>query len=55
MPTADHYDHLSLGCGEAGKFITWHTASTGKRAAVIERKYPFPEQSFRARQPASFP
>jgi pyruvate/2-oxoglutarate dehydrogenase complex dihydrolipoamide dehydrogenase (E3) component len=39
MSNTDHYDLLSLGCGESGKFIAWHIASTGKRAAVIERKY----------------
>lgn len=39
MSTIEHYDLVTLGCGEAGKFITWHIASTGKRAAVIERKY----------------
>jgi pyruvate/2-oxoglutarate dehydrogenase complex dihydrolipoamide dehydrogenase (E3) component len=39
MSTSDHYDLISLGCGESGKYIAWHTASAGKRAAVIERKY----------------
>jgi pyruvate/2-oxoglutarate dehydrogenase complex dihydrolipoamide dehydrogenase (E3) component len=39
MPDIEQYDLVTLGCGEAGKFITWHVASTGKRAAVIERKY----------------
>jgi pyruvate/2-oxoglutarate dehydrogenase complex dihydrolipoamide dehydrogenase (E3) component len=39
MSTAEHYDLISLGCGEAGKYITWHIASSGQRAAVVERKY----------------
>lgn len=39
MPAQDHYDLISLGCGEAGKFIAWHIASNGGRSAVVERKY----------------
>ena len=35
----ENYDTLVLGSGEAGKYIAWHLASTGRRVAVIERRY----------------
>src|SRR5580704_12400528 len=35
----EQYDALVLGSGEAGKYIAWHLASSGKRTAVIERQY----------------
>ncbi|WP_041597111.1 dihydrolipoyl dehydrogenase family protein [Granulicella tundricola] len=41
-PLADpveHYDLLVLGSGEAGKYIAWAMATSGKKAAVIERRY----------------
>jgi pyruvate/2-oxoglutarate dehydrogenase complex dihydrolipoamide dehydrogenase (E3) component len=38
MPTLEQYDALVLGSGEAGKYIGWHLAGSGKRTAVIERK-----------------
>jgi pyruvate/2-oxoglutarate dehydrogenase complex dihydrolipoamide dehydrogenase (E3) component len=31
------YDVVVLGTGEAGKFMSWHMASSGKRTAAIER------------------
>jgi pyruvate/2-oxoglutarate dehydrogenase complex dihydrolipoamide dehydrogenase (E3) component len=39
MSTADHYDTISIGSGEAGKYICWNRASTGKKTAVIEHKW----------------
>ena len=36
---AEHYDLISLGFGEAGKYIAWIEGSKGKRRAVIERKW----------------
>jgi pyruvate/2-oxoglutarate dehydrogenase complex dihydrolipoamide dehydrogenase (E3) component len=39
MPTADHYDTISIGSGEAGKYICWTRASTGNKTAVIEHKW----------------
>ena len=33
-----HYDALALGSGEGGKYIAWHLARTGRRAAVVERR-----------------
>jgi pyruvate/2-oxoglutarate dehydrogenase complex dihydrolipoamide dehydrogenase (E3) component len=36
---AEKYDALVLGSGEAGKYIAWMLASSGKRTAVVERRY----------------
>jgi pyruvate/2-oxoglutarate dehydrogenase complex dihydrolipoamide dehydrogenase (E3) component len=33
----ESYDVVVLGTGEAGKFMSWHMASSGKRTAAIER------------------
>jgi pyruvate/2-oxoglutarate dehydrogenase complex dihydrolipoamide dehydrogenase (E3) component len=33
------FDVLVLGSGEAGKYLAWEAAKTGKTAAVVERKY----------------
>ncbi|MCU1263397.1 MAG: FAD-dependent pyridine nucleotide-disulfide oxidoreductase [Bryobacterales bacterium] len=35
----EHYEVLVLGSGEAGKYIAWNTASSGKKTALIERRY----------------
>lgn len=39
MKSTENYDTLVLGSGEAGKYLAWHLASSGERAAVIERRY----------------
>ena len=39
IQTAEHYDLISLGSGEAGKFIAWTQSAAGKRCAVIERRW----------------
>ncbi|HEV7731037.1 MAG TPA: FAD-dependent oxidoreductase [Candidatus Binatia bacterium] len=39
MSTVEQYDVVVLGSGEAGKYLTWHLGSAGKRVAVVERKY----------------
>src|SRR5476649_2664119 len=39
MSQPEHYDVLILGSGEAGKFLSWHLASSGRRLAVIERRW----------------
>ncbi|KAJ9139350.1 FAD/NAD(P)-binding domain-containing protein [Pleurostoma richardsiae] len=40
MATPEHFDYVSLGSGEAGKYIAWTLASQhGKRCAVIEREW----------------
>ena len=35
----EHYALISLGSGEAGKYIAWTEASKGKRCAVVERRW----------------
>src|SRR6516164_7575756 len=37
--TAEQYDLVVLGSGEAGKYSAWTSAKEGMRAVVIERKY----------------
>jgi pyruvate/2-oxoglutarate dehydrogenase complex dihydrolipoamide dehydrogenase (E3) component len=39
MTSTDHYDTISIGSGEAGKYICWNRASAGKKTAVIEHKW----------------
>jgi pyruvate/2-oxoglutarate dehydrogenase complex dihydrolipoamide dehydrogenase (E3) component len=39
MAQAEQYDILVLGSGEGGKFLAWHMAKSGQRAAVVERKW----------------
>jgi pyruvate/2-oxoglutarate dehydrogenase complex dihydrolipoamide dehydrogenase (E3) component len=39
MAQPERYDALVLGSGEGGKYIAWHLAKSGRRAAVVERKY----------------
>ncbi|KAG8533258.1 uncharacterized protein KY384_002041 [Bacidia gigantensis] len=34
-----HFDLLILGSGEAGKYLGWTLASTGKRTACVEQQY----------------
>jgi pyruvate/2-oxoglutarate dehydrogenase complex dihydrolipoamide dehydrogenase (E3) component len=38
MSKPERVDVLILGSGEAGKFLAWHMARAGHRAAVVERK-----------------
>jgi pyruvate/2-oxoglutarate dehydrogenase complex dihydrolipoamide dehydrogenase (E3) component len=35
----EHFDVLILGSGEAGKYLSWHLASSHQRVALIERRY----------------
>ena len=39
MANVERFDAVVLGSGEAGKYMAWHLGSSGKRVAVIERKY----------------
>jgi pyruvate/2-oxoglutarate dehydrogenase complex dihydrolipoamide dehydrogenase (E3) component len=39
MSPADRFEALVLGSGEAGKYLTWHLASSGVRTAVVERRW----------------
>lgn len=35
----ENFDVLVLESGEGGKYVAWEAASSGKSAAVIERRY----------------
>ena len=37
--TAEVFDALILGSGEAGKYLSWSLGAEGKRVALIERRY----------------
>ena len=39
MPQADPYDCLVLGGGNGGMYLAWDLARSGKRTAVIERRW----------------
>jgi pyruvate/2-oxoglutarate dehydrogenase complex dihydrolipoamide dehydrogenase (E3) component len=39
MSKPERYEVLVLGSGEGGKFLAWHLASSGRRTAVVERKW----------------
>jgi pyruvate/2-oxoglutarate dehydrogenase complex dihydrolipoamide dehydrogenase (E3) component len=39
MAQTESYDALVLGSGAGGKLLAWHLASSGRRAAVVERKW----------------
>ncbi|ORY16189.1 FAD-dependent pyridine nucleotide-disulfide oxidoreductase [Clohesyomyces aquaticus] len=36
---SEHYDTISIGSGEAGKYICWTRSSAGKKTATIEEKW----------------
>ena len=35
----ENYKTLALGSGEAGKYIAWNLGSTGRKTALVERRY----------------
>lgn len=35
----EQYDLISLGSGEAGKYLTWTFGKQGKRCAIVERRW----------------
>jgi pyruvate/2-oxoglutarate dehydrogenase complex dihydrolipoamide dehydrogenase (E3) component len=37
--TSQQYEILVLGSGAGGKLLSWHMARTGRRTAVVERKW----------------
>src|SRR5882757_1904404 len=37
MSSAEHFQNLVLGGGEAGKYIAWELARSGQRVAVVEK------------------
>ncbi len=39
MPQAESYDDLVLGSGAGGKLLAWHLAGSGRRVAVVERRW----------------
>ncbi|MGC4049820.1 MAG: FAD-dependent oxidoreductase [Paludibaculum sp.] len=39
QPAVEPYDLLVLGSGEAGKYLAWNAASSGRKTALIERRY----------------
>jgi len=39
MSQPEHYDILVLGSGGGGKLLAWHMAQSGRRTAVVERRY----------------
>ena len=39
MPEPRRYEVLILGSGEGGKYLAWHLAGSGRRTAVVERKW----------------
>src|SRR6202044_370563 len=39
MSQPEHYDVLILGSGGGGKLTAWHNGHSGRRTAVVERKW----------------
>jgi pyruvate/2-oxoglutarate dehydrogenase complex dihydrolipoamide dehydrogenase (E3) component len=39
MPQPESYDDVVLGSGAGGKLLSWHLARSGRRVAVVERRY----------------
>ncbi len=39
MPQPERYDVLVLGSGFGGKLLAWHMARSGRRTAVVERRW----------------
>lgn len=39
MPQSESYDDVILGSGAGGKLLSWHLGKSGRRVAVVERRY----------------
>src|SRR5437899_7205892 len=39
MPQPERFDILVLGSGKSGKLLAWHMARSGRRTAVVERRW----------------
>jgi pyruvate/2-oxoglutarate dehydrogenase complex dihydrolipoamide dehydrogenase (E3) component len=39
MTQPEHYEDVVLGSGAGGKLLSWHLASSGRRTAVVERRW----------------
>lgn len=39
MSKPEHFDALIIGSGQGGKLLAWHLAHSGRRVAVVERRW----------------
>src|SRR3974377_1691702 len=39
MPQSERFETLVLGCGNGGMYLAWHMARSGRRTAVVERRW----------------
>jgi pyruvate/2-oxoglutarate dehydrogenase complex dihydrolipoamide dehydrogenase (E3) component len=39
MPRSEHFDVVILGSGQGGKLLAWNLARSGKKVAVVERRW----------------
>jgi len=39
MQNLEHFDTVILGSGQGGKLLAWHLAHSGRRVAVVERRW----------------
>jgi pyruvate/2-oxoglutarate dehydrogenase complex dihydrolipoamide dehydrogenase (E3) component len=39
MPQPEHFNVLILGSGQGGKLLAWHLGNSGKKVAVVERRW----------------
>ncbi len=39
MPQSEHFDVVILGSGQGGKLLVWNLAKSGKKVAVVERRW----------------
>ena len=39
MPATEHFDVVILGSGQGGKQLAWHLGRSGKKVAVVERRW----------------
>jgi pyruvate/2-oxoglutarate dehydrogenase complex dihydrolipoamide dehydrogenase (E3) component len=39
MPETEYFDVVILGSGQGGKLLAWHLGRSGKRVAVVERRW----------------
>ena len=39
MPQSEHFDVVILGSGQGGKLLAWSLGKSGKKVAVVERRW----------------
>ena len=39
MPPSERFETLVLDCGNGGMYLAWHMARSGRRTAVVERRW----------------